>query len=496
MGGGASKQKKGTAAAEQKEAKAASSSVKANVTGQILRQDFNEVYEINARKEALGTGMTGAVREWRHRITKQPVAIKSVKKRGMRPAAIEDMKREIRLLSQLDHPNIVKILEAFEDDKCITLVMEICNGGELFDNLIAEQTYTQQRAAGLFKQMVEAVLYCHKMNVTHRDLKLENFVFETREKDSQLKLIDFGLSKRYSGGGIKRMKTMVGTSYYMAPEVLNEYISYTNKCDVWSLGVIMFMMLTGMPPFGGNGEKDIMDAVARNDIAFYEEDWAQMPEAAALVKSMLVVDPTLRFSCQQVLASEWIQKFSQSDGVHQMISTDVIKSMTKYADMEKLKKTAVQVVAFTLPPAEIKKLRDQFKAFDADGSGTLCLPEFRQAMEKHDGMDAQHIADLFSKIDSDHTGLISYSEFISASLSTSVHLNEERLAAAFDKLDPDKSGFIDAQELRHLLKGTVEKSDIDQMIADADAEGENDGKISRDEFIRLVSGHDDVENKK
>ena len=263
-------QKKGTAAAEQKEAKAASSSVKANVTGQILRQDFNEVYEINARKEALGTGMTGAVREWRHRITKQPVAIKSVKKRGMRPAAIEDMKREIRLLSQLDHPNIVKILEAFEDDKCITLVMEICNGGELFDNLIAEQTYTQQRAAGLFKQMVEAVGYCHKMNVTHRDLKyviprytflqrrfkpelycflcthliadihplkqsrLENFVFETREKDSQLKLIDFGLSKRYSGGGIKRMKTMVGTSYYMAPEVLNEYISYTNVSVYYS----------------------------------------------------------------------------------------------------------------------------------------------------------------------------------------------------------------------------------------------------------------------
>jgi len=110
--------------------------------------------------------------------------------------------------------------------------------------------------------------------------------------------------------------------------------------------------------------------------------------------------------------------------------------------------------------------------------------------------DAKHIADLFSKIDSDHTGLISYSEFISASLSTSVHLNEERLTAAFDKLDPDKSGFIDAQELRNLLKGTVEKSDIDQMIADADAEGENDGKISRDEFIRLVGGHDDVEHEK
>lgn len=284
------------------------------------------------------------------------------------------------------------------------------------------------------------------------------------------------------------MKTMVGTSYYMAPEVLNEYVNYNNKCDVWSLGVIMFMMLTGMPPFGGNGETDIMRAVANNDIAFYEEDWVDMPDAAKLVKNMLVVDPAKRFSCQQVLASDWM-KNNQSDGVQQMISADVIKSMTKYAHMEQLKKTAVQVVAFTLPPDEINKLRDQFKAFDEDGSGTLSLAEFRGAMEKHAGMDSTSIAELFSKIDSDHTGLISYSEFISASLSTSVHLNEDRLCAAFDKLDPDKSGYIDAHELRNLLKGTVQESDIEKMIADADEEGEHDGKISRDEFIKLVQ-HD------
>jgi len=352
--------------------------------------------------------------------------------------------------------------------------------------------YTQQRAAYLFKQMVEAVGYCHKMNVTHRDLKLENFVFETKEKHSQLKLIDFGLSKRYSKG-IKRMKTLVGTSYYMAPEVLNEYTSYNNKCDVWSLGVILYMMLTGTPPFGGEDEHMILENVKNNNISFLDEDWACMPEAEDLVKHMIVYDPKSRYSAQDVLDHAWLQKYSRKEskkeGIQEVISDEVIKSMTKYANMEKLKKTAVQVVAFTLSPKEINQLRDQFKVFDSDGSGTVSLAEFRSGMENNAVMDEQAIAELFSKIDSDHTGLISYSEFISASLSTSVKLNEERLCAAFDRLDPDNSGFIDATELGNLLQGTVDQEDIDKMISDADATGENDGKISKAEFVTLVQSY-------
>merc|ERR1711934_1331611 len=413
---------------------------------------------------------------------------KRVRKRGMSLDDIVLLKQEMQLLAMLDHPNIVKIREAFEDETAITIVMEICSGGELFDNLLSEMSYTQHRAAFLFKQMVGAVGYCHKMRVTHRDLKLENFVFESREPTAQLKLIDFGLSSRHEKAGLKRMKTLVGTPYYMAPEVIDRSVQYDNECDVWSLGVILYMMLTGSPPFNGGNEMHIMQSVRKNDIEYEDQSWEKMPEAKALVKQMLQVNPKKRYTCDQVLHSKWLEQYSpKTASKAEMISPDVIKSMTNYANMEKLKRTAVQVVAFTLPPSEIKKLRDLFKAFDTDGSGTLSLAEFRGAMEKHAAMDGKSVADLFSKIDSDHTGLISYSEFISSSLSTYVHLNEERLTAAFDKLDPDKSGFIDAHELGNLLKGSVEQKDIDQMIADADAEGENDGKISRDEFIKIVT---------
>jgi len=248
------------------------------------------------------------------------------------------------------------------------------------------------------------------------------------------------------------------------------------------------MLLTGQPPFEGGDEAAITESIQRNKIMFEKKFWADKTEAKTLIKHMLRVKRKKRYTCDQVLASPWLKKFaSEKDADRdQMISGEVIKSMTLYADMEKLKKTAIQVVAFTLVPAEIKNLRDQFKALDTDGSGTLSLKEFRVGMERHEGMDRKSIADLFAKIDSDHTGLISYSEFISASLSTSVHLNEDRLSAAFDKLDPDASGYIDSHELGALLKQTVVQSDIDKMIADADSHGENDGKISKQEFIALV----------
>jgi len=491
MGGAISKRKQKSDSKQTKEAAAAETGVKAGVTGKIKKADFLKFYLLIEGDSTLGEGVTGSVHKWRHAATGDIVAVKSVRKRGMTVEGIDNLKQEIKLLSMLDHPNIVKIREAFEDEQTITIVMEICSGGELFDNLEKENNYSQQRAATLFKQMVSAVGYCHKMNVAHRDLKLENFVFESRDKDAQLKLIDFGLSNRHQSGGIRRMNTLVGTPYYMAPEVINRNVKYGNECDVWSLGVILFMMLTGTPPFNGYDSLHIMESVRNNDIQYEDRRWDTMPDAKELVLHMLQVNPAKRYTCDQVLKSRWLKRFASKEdaGKQQMISGEVIKSMIAYANMEQLKRTAVQVVAFALAPAEIKKLRDTFKAFDVDGSGTLSLSEFREAMMKNAHMDRKSIADLFAKIDSDHTGLISYSEFISASLSTSVHLNEDRLCAAFDNLDPDASGYIDAHELGTILQGSADQADIDKIIADADHHGDNDGKISREEFSDFVQTH-------
>merc|ERR1719353_927148 len=429
--------------------------------------------------------MTGTVFQVTHKNTGAPFAAKTLRKKYANPSAIRAMIDEIQLLAQMDHPNIVKLVEVFEDDLSVTMIMEVCSGGELFDSLAERGDYSQRDAAVLFQQMVSAVSYCHRMGVAHRDLKLENFVFSDRSKGQVLKLIDFGLSKKYSGGGIGRMKSLVGTGYYMAPEVLNtkynKSIKYGEKCDVWSLGVILFMMLTGMPPFDGRDDREIMANVRAGNMTQVDPEEFDYPQARDLLTNMLNVDASQRLSCEQVLKHPWFATFG-SKSTTQRISQTVVKSMQQFGQLENLKKKALEAVTTLLNSADIKKLSETFKSFDTDGSGHITLTEFKHALGKQ--MDDQAVKALFDMIDTDHTGLLSYSEFIASTLFHQDLLTPERLLAAFDRLDPDHSGFIEASELSNLLPGQSE-ADIKKMISEVDkpedAAATPDGKISKTE---------------
>ena len=191
-------------------------------------------------------------------------AIKIIpKKRIKRP---ELLTREISIMKQIDHPNIVQLYETFEDQQYIYLPMEICEGGELFDKIIELGRFSEQQASSLFLQMISAIAYLHSKEIVHRDLKPENFLFSRKGIDSKLKLIDFGLAKSISSD--RKMTTKTGTCYYVSPEILAG--PYTEKCDIWSLGVILFMMLSGYPPFDGDSDRDILESVKTGSLSFAE----------------------------------------------------------------------------------------------------------------------------------------------------------------------------------------------------------------------------------
>jgi len=170
---------------------------------------------------------------------------------------------------QIDHPNIIKLYEVYEDSRYVYLIMEECTGGELFDRIYDRITkknlYTEKEAAAIFKQYMSAVCHCHSQQICHRDLKPENLLFLNNSPDSPLKVIDFGLSKIYTSDN-HRMSTKVGTAYYVSPEVLEG--NYDEKCDIWSSGVILYILLTGEPPFNGPNDNEIYRRISKKKFSF------------------------------------------------------------------------------------------------------------------------------------------------------------------------------------------------------------------------------------
>ena len=251
-------------------------------------------YHINPKE--LGHGHYGVVRKCMHRETKEWLAIKSIRKSKV--GRIEVLKREIDILKEVDHPNIIKLRAVFEDQKYLHLITELCTGGELFDRIIdktnsAEGHFSERDAAKLIRDICDAIAYCHDVKqIVHRDLKPENFLFQTGDDDAPIKIIDFGLS-RHDTQNLGVMKTKVGTPYYVAPEVLKR--EYTKSCDVWSIGVICYILLCGYPPFYGDSDNEIFESVRVGRYEFPSPEWDEVSQDAKdFINSLLQLTPSAR----------------------------------------------------------------------------------------------------------------------------------------------------------------------------------------------------------
>jgi calcium-dependent protein kinase len=331
-----------------------------------------EKYEKTNRK--LGSGMSGSVYVIKHKTTGQEFACKSVFRSRLNKEIEQDLRTELDLLRQLDSPHIIKLYETWEDKKHLYIVLEKMSGGELYNNLIEMDHYTEKHACDLFKQMLRAIYHCHSHGVAHRDLKLENFLFESEGDTSFLKLIDFGLSKKYMGGGsnkIRTMKSVVGTAYYIAPEVLEMRYNrssrgkkgksgYDRECDMWGLGVILYMMLCGRPPFDSEtgSDEDIFDKVLDGRFTMKGKDWEDISSPCKdLIQKLLTLDPKERITASQAMKHPWIRSNSVAFSPRKLNNKKWIGKVQKFAGFTKLKQAAIEMIAFKMSVGEIKELR-------------------------------------------------------------------------------------------------------------------------------------------
>lgn len=241
------------------------SHMKENMIVEDFSHEIKAFYDFE-RAPILGAGSSGAVRLCEHKQTGIQYAIKSLSKKNLKPEKIQSLREEIHIMAALDHPSIITLQECFENKDFIYLVLELCTGGELLNRLNSEPQhhFSEQVARRYVKTMLECIGYLHDQNIVHRDLKLENFVFEDDSMDSELKLIDFGLSKHFEQAEV--LHGAVGTPFYVAPEVLSNH--YNSKCDVWSIGVMAYMLLSGYPPFDGETDRQTLELVKVQPVGF------------------------------------------------------------------------------------------------------------------------------------------------------------------------------------------------------------------------------------
>ncbi|XP_016457690.1 calcium-dependent protein kinase 32 [Nicotiana tabacum] len=449
--------------------------------------DIETTYELGRE---LGRGEFGVTYLCTEKSTGEFYACKSISKKKLRTRIdIEDVRREVEIMKNLpQHPNIVTLKDTYEDDIAVHLVMELCEGGELFDRIVTRGHYTERAAAAVTRTIVEVIQMCHKHGVMHRDLKPENFLFGNKKETAPLKAIDFGLSVFFKPG--ERFNEIVGSPYYMAPEVLKR--NYGPEVDVWSAGVILYILLCGVPPFWAETEQGVAQAIIRSVVDFRRDPWPKVSDNAKdLVKKMLNPDPSKRLTAQEVLDHPWIQNAKRAPNVS--LGETVKARLKQFSMMNKLKKRALRVIAEHLSVEEVAGIKEGFKLMDIGNKGKIDMNELKVGLQKlgHQVPDTD-VQILMDAGDVDKDGYLDYGEFVAISVHLRKMGNDEHLKKAFEFFDKNQTGYIEIDELREALSDEIETNSeevISAIMQDADTD--KDGRISFDEFAAMMKAGTD-----
>jgi len=432
--------------------------------------------------EIMGTGAFATVRRVIHKTSSQVRALKIIKKNPKQDSS--RMYLEVEILKKLIHPNIMQIFEFYEDKKNFYIITEFCEGGELFDKIVEKGSFSEAEAAWVMKQLISAVNYIHTNNIVHRDLKPENILLDTK-KNNIIKIIDWGTARFFEKS--KKMNKISGTPYYIAPEVLFE--KYDEKCDIWSCGVIMYILLCGYPPFNGDTDNEILSKIKTGKFNFPEEEWGGISaDAKALITNMLQFDTKKRFSANQCLNSAWCLDLNKKT-LDTSLTKKALQNMKKFHAERKLQQAALTYIVNHLMSKEDKnEMLDIFQSFDKNNDGVLSREEIFEGYKAILGeVEAQKEVDrIMHDADLDKSGAIDYNEFLIACSNKAKLLNVEKLESTFKMFDKDGNGSVSAQEIKEVL-GSAFGNDpkiLDGIIKEVD--NNNDGEISLVEFKEMM----------
>lgn len=298
---------------------------------------FNQSYMLAGE---LGHGAFSVVRLAVNKATGKNTAVKIISKKKLSPEDVDGLAMEIEILGTLQHPHIIKLYETFDEGEDIYIVTELVEGGELFDRIVAKSSYSEKEARDLIKVILQTLAYIHEQGIVHRDLKPENLLLCSERDDADIKIADFGFAKRVAD--LKPKETACGTPGYVAPEILRGK-PYTTEVDIWSMGVICYVLLAGYPPFYDEDQKKLFKKIKAGRYHFHAEYWANTStEAMDLIKCMLCVNQAQRWTAVQLLQHPWMLEGDEK--LAQKSLTDSIINMRKFNARRRLRSAADAVI--------------------------------------------------------------------------------------------------------------------------------------------------------
>ena len=461
----------------------------------LITQKFGNPDKYYKKLKDLGSGSYGNVYKAKNIIMDNIVAIKTIEK--VQENMIDDLeiKNEINILKTLSHPNIVKIYEFFDTPIYYYIVTEYCKKGELFAYI--KNKYNEKQLSVLFYQVFSGLVYLHEKKILHRDLKLENLMVSEIEKDViteeeyfWIKIIDFGTAKIFEKN--RAEKLVIGSSYYMAPEIFKQ--RYNEKCDTWSVGVILYMTLVGAAPFDGKTDDDIIRKIKigtynKSDARYVEHS----EEVKDLVSKLLEKNKTKRLSAKEALNHPWFDRFGGRKLFCNFKPEEIkpyIENLFNYKYNSKLQELVIAFLVHNLSNNdETLIILKMFRHFNKSGDCKLTKIELTNGLYSYKNKeDVDEMADvIFERLDGDNNGYIEYEEFLRACIDKKTLMTKENLKYAFKFLDKDNSKTLNAHKIikAFLTKPNKEYEAVFNITL-KEVDKDSDGIINFEEFMELM----------
>lgn len=445
---------------------------------------FASVYDVSSYP--VGFGSIGEVWLCEHLRSRETRAVKIISKKLLTKEEIKNktVLTEVDILKTLDHPCILKVFEYFEDQFNFYIVMEYCSGGDLFDELEKIDRFTEEQAAKIMQQIFSALFYMHSRNVIHRDIKLENILI-TDKNALTVKIVDFNIAVLKTAKAQTKMK---GTPNYMAPEVIKG--DYTEKCDLWSCGVLLYVLITGEFPFDAEFHEQLLAMILKAKYRLDGRIWFMAShDLKDLIEELLQKEPLKRISAEQALKHPWIQK-TCIDTVDEKVFVKTLRRMKTMKMSTKIQEVFQMflITQVSKYDEEIIKLKEVFARIDKDKNGTISKEELIDLLRADEGFEEAKIsADrMLRVIDNDHSGGIDFTEFLRAVMHDKSLLTEENVRNAFYYFDKDHNEKIEKEELLEWLneEAVIPVNIVEELIQQADING--DGYIDIEEFQEVL----------